>query len=172
MKELTELQEALQKVSKIENLKKHTREKHHVLARALFATVAYQDFKISKIEISRFLGFNHATILHLIKMAQDTYKQGYPIFEFWHIELETYYMETYCKRLSDVSLVDNLGRLKSEARRNAELTKDKEMLKRLLDETRERLGTLKDFLLIPENEMTRFKETKLIPHLKMLGIKI
>ena len=48
MKELIELQHAVQTVSKIKDIKLRTRKKEFILARALFSMVAHQNFKISK----------------------------------------------------------------------------------------------------------------------------
>jgi predicted transcriptional regulator len=170
MKELIDLQYAIQRVSKIENIKKHTREKHHVLARALFSMVAYEDFKISKIEISRFLGFNHATILHLIKGVNETYKTGYEVFNVWHVNLEKFYRDVYFRDLSENLLVDKLERVKQEVEKNTKLTQQNEELRKLMEETKEMSGDLSDFLAIPKERMQEFKDTRLVPYLKMLGI--
>ena len=170
MKELIELQHAIQAVSKIEDIKLRTRKKEWVLARALFCTIAHQDFKFSKSDIGRYLDLNHATVIHLIKKANDTYKTGYDVFNFWHVKLEQYYKDVYLKRLSDNSLTNKLDRVKQEIDLNTKLTKQNEELRQLLEDTRERLGDLKDFLFIPEYKMQNFKDTRLTPYLKMLKI--
>ena len=171
MKELIELQHAIQTVSKIEDIKLRTRKKEWVLARALFSMVACQDFKISKSEIGRYLDLNHATVIHLIKGANETYKTGYDVFNVWHVKLEKFYRDVYFRDLSKNLLVDKLDRVKQEVEMNTKLTQQNEELRQLLEDTKERLGDLKDFLAIPEESMQDFKDTRLTPYLKMLGIK-
>ena len=121
MEELIQLQAAIQAVSKIEDIKLRTRKKEWVLARALFCTVAHQDFKLSKSEIGRYLNLNHATVIHLIKKSNETYKTGYDVFNFWHVKLEQYYKDVYLKRLSDNSLTNKMDRVKQEIDLNTKL---------------------------------------------------
>ena len=53
---------------------------------------------------------------------------------------------------------------------NTKLTQQNRELRQSLYDTRERLGDISDFLAIPEEKMKDFKDTRLIPYLKMLGI--
>ena len=170
MESLIKLQHAIQTVSKIEDIKLRTRKKEWVLARALFSMVAHQDFKISKSEIGRYLDLNHATVIHLIKGANETYKTGYDVFNVWHVKVEKFYRDVYFRDLSENLLVDELDRVKQEVEMNTKLTQQNEELRQLLEDTKERLGDLSDFLAIPDERMQDFKDTRLTPYLKMLGI--
>jgi hypothetical protein len=170
MKELIELQKVVQLITKIKDIKIKSRSDNNVIARALFSLCANQYYSITDREIGEYLGYSTCNIWHARNSCVEVYPASFPLFDNWKFQIDEYYLKYNHQEKIQESIPYILDVLQGEARSNMILAEKNEELRQSLFDTRERLGDLSDFLAIPEKSMQDFKETRLIPYLKMLGI--
>ncbi len=163
-RELLELKQSIEAVTKITNIFSDVRRVNYIIARAIFYDIAFNKFGWSVLSIAQFANKNHATVMHALKNIDSTYaKERALMYNKIKIDLENYYINLLNKPLQGYEVIS----LDKSLLKIAELRQELAYEKLKIDEYKKQLDNFSLFLEIPKDKQNEFIETRLKPYLKM-----